>query len=404
MIAYCSNVHAGPDWTSACKNLETYTVPIRKSLVASNAWADDEPMGIGLWFAQPAATEALLGNRAASLRDWLAEHRLIPFTMNGFPFGNFHQAIVKHQVYLPTWWDRKRFEYTKNLVDLMDLLLPSGMTGSISTLPLAWSNPVPTQTQLETAANHLHEMAIYLDRMLQQSGREIVIAIEPEPGCLFTDSQSLRDFFDRYLLNGKNSDVARRHLTVCHDICHAAVMREDQAAELDAYRKMGMRIGKVQVSSAIEIDWDKLSAMGRKHTFSRLQAFAEDRYLHQTHVSSFGRLVEDLPELMATIREPERLEGSWRIHFHVPIYLESLMNGFGTTQSEIATCIRKLKPHLGKAVSDSNAILDPFFTGHYEIETYAWSVLPPEYRGGTLVEDISREMQYFGSLLKSLDT
>ena len=32
----------------------------------------------------------------------------MPFTFNGFPYGDFHQSVVKHRVYEPTWADAER--------------------------------------------------------------------------------------------------------------------------------------------------------------------------------------------------------------------------------------------------------------------------------------------------------
>ena len=47
----------------------------------------------------------------------------------------------------------------------------------------------------------------------------------------------------------------------------------------------------------------------------------------------------------------------------------------------------------------SQSFLNDFFTGHYEVETYAWTVLPPMLRqDNSLVEDIRRELTYFKGL------
>jgi hypothetical protein len=103
--------------------------------------------------------------------------------------------------------------------------------------------------------------------------------------------------------------------------------------------------------------------------FAELQSFAEDRYLHQTHIlSPDGRkeLVEDLPIALANVSNPSELGGEWRIHFHVPIFLKQF--GFlKSTQDEIQMLLRVLNGSEGDR---------PNFTGHFEVETYAWGVLP----------------------------
>jgi hypothetical protein len=65
---------------------------------------------------------------------------LVAYTINGFPQDDFHQKVVKHRVYRPAWWEPARLEYTRDLVRILDRLLPSGVSGSISTLPIGWGS------------------------------------------------------------------------------------------------------------------------------------------------------------------------------------------------------------------------------------------------------------------------
>src|SRR5205814_146559 len=109
---------------------------------------------------------------------------LVPYTFNGFPYGDFHKEVVKHDVYLPTWTDPRRLEYTRNLIAIQHALLPLGMAGSISTLPLAWGEPRPTAEQLDAAAANLRQLAEELARLEHKQGRFICLCIEPEPGCV----------------------------------------------------------------------------------------------------------------------------------------------------------------------------------------------------------------------------
>jgi predicted metal-dependent TIM-barrel fold hydrolase len=73
----------------------------------------------------------------------------------------------------------------------------------------------------------------------QDTGRTIHLDIEPEPGCLIGDSAGAVSFFQNHLLNNGNEDVIRHHVRVCHDICHAAVMFEDQEKAFETYRNAG---------------------------------------------------------------------------------------------------------------------------------------------------------------------
>ncbi|MFM8402092.1 MAG: hypothetical protein ACKOAH_30070, partial [Pirellula sp.] len=112
-------------------------------------------------------------------------------------------------------------------------------------------------------ASHLLQLAQELDELHQNTGRMIRIALEPEPGCVFTDNASLRAFYDRYwtwpAVSMEQATKALQHLTICHDICHSAVMLEDQHQEVLKSSELGIRVGKVQVSSAIRVPWQRLN-------------------------------------------------------------------------------------------------------------------------------------------------
>ena len=229
-----------------------------------------------------------------------------------------------------------------------------------------------------------------------------MIAIEPEPGCVLNTAAEMVDFFERYLFASPDANLARRHLSICHDICHSGVMFEGQEVALNLYRNSGIRVGKVQVSSAVHVPWD--SCINRPETqaaiVEQLTTLNEPKYLHQTtRCDSNGQLqelCEDLPvalnDWLASSSLPTH---AWRIHFHVPIFVEQF-GSLQTTRGDIETVIRFLDVH-------SNTTIDgaPWFTGHYEVETYAWPVLPAELAASDLASGIAHELEYFHSLLKS---
>jgi hypothetical protein len=385
-VGYCTNVHAGRDLPSVIDNLSNHCDPIRRLV------NPDQSLCIGLWFSEISAAQALQPEPLARLKAKLSEFQLVPFSLNGFPQGDFHSQVVKHRVYQPAWWQRERLDYTLNLIELLDKLLPYGEVGSISTLPIAWSKPDPTREQLKQAAAQLIQVAMVLNQLYERTGRKIVLAIEPEPGCYLTDSASFRMFYNEYLrashLPNETTDIVGETLTLCHDICHAAVMNENQQQELQQLKNDDISIGKVQVSSAISIDWDSLSVTERAQAYEQLRGFAEDRYLHQTNCLSdaipTGELIEDLPIALGKVTSCAELRGQWRIHFHVPIFLSKF--GFiDSTQNEIHKLIRIL---------NGPANQRPVFTGHFEVETYAWGVLPEAIQTGNLNEGISAEVSW----------
>ncbi len=377
ILGYCTNVHAGNDYASTLENLERYACAV-KARVSPGA-----PMGVGLWLPASAARDVLENDHVSDFRDWLNERGLRVFTMNGFPHGDFHQEVVKHEVYKPTWAESERLDYTKNLVRILGGLLPKEAEGSISTLPIGWPSPEGDEQVLQDAASQLIELVDFLAREEASTGHCIHIDIEPEPGCLLDTTNGMIAFFEEHLFpKGEKKHIAR-YLRVCHDVCHAAVMGEEQAAVLEAYRDAGVRVGKVQLSSAVALDFAPLDGTERKAALAQLARFEEPRYLHQTMVDNeslgYGLLYEDLPEALDEIKEEDLEALTLRTHFHVPLFLQRF--GFlDATQDDVIECLEHIE-----ALSDCR---------HFEVETYAWNVLPEDLRVDDLAEGIAKEMQW----------
>lgn len=384
-LGYCTNVHAGATLALTRQNLERHALGVKAR------FSPTDPMGVGLWLSAAAAGELTASGGAPELGRWLAERGLVPFTLNGFPYGDFHEAVVKHRVYEPTWWEPARLQYTIELVNLLDQILPSGREGSISTLPIAWGMPCPDREELEQAALQLRLAAQQMHELHERTGRLIYLCIEPEPGCVFSFADDALHYF-HWLLSDDNEDVVRRHIRLCHDVCHAAVMFEDQAEVLGKYRDAGIGVGKIQVSSALKLDLARLempAAGAAAQALAELERFAEDRYLHQTMVRSGDDelFYEDLPLALDDQRESaggNPTTGEWRVHFHTPIYLRE----FGlleSTQDQILDCLSA-----AKTLTDCQ---------HYEVETYAWGVLPPELQQTELAAGIAEEMAWLRAQL-----
>ena len=376
-IGYCTNVHAGTDLASIRANLDQYAIPAR---IESNS----DELGVGLWLPAGAARE--LAGSAAEFAKYLAQRRLLAYTINGFPYDNFHQRVVKHRVYLPTWWEPARLDYTKQLADVLAAMLPDEQAiGSISTLPIGWASDEVTDHQLAKAGENFRELAAYLQQIEVQTGKRIVVAIEPEPGCILDTSEDVVAWFAQQLPQTDH----RRYITVCHDVCHAAVMMESQTEVIQKLAREGIGLGKVQISSAIVADWNSMAIGRRTEAIVQLRQFAEDRYLHQTgrrNAAGEFELVQDLPQLLdnvATKGDPVRGDEKWVVHFHVPIFLERFGH-LATSHKDVIECLA--------AVLDDQASIE--FTGHLEIETYAWSVLPQQMRKRALADDIASEVKW----------
>lgn len=421
-FGYCTNVHAGTSLAEAKSNLLLHAAAVRQSVVAhAGQGSSDAPatgnLPVGLWLAEPAATSLIEESGVHEFGHWLSENHFTPYTMNGFPQGDFHQPVVKHAVYEPTWSCDSRTRYTLELAEILDAILPAdgignqAVCGSISTLPLGWPHAPWHAENYKNAADNLLEVAKFLDRQAQRSGKQVVIAIEPEPGCVLNTAGDMVEFFEHYLFSGPDAKLARQYLTVCHDICHSGVMFEPQQAALQLYRQAGMRVGKVQVSSAVHVPWDACEGDPdrREATVAQLRTFVEPKYLHQTtrqnRAGRLDQLCSDLPTALekwlpaSASAQTSNNAGfpvlPWRIHFHVPIFVDTF-ECLKTTQADIAEATIFLEQHAQETVEGQ-----PWFTGHYEVETYAWPVLPAAMSVENLADGIAQELQYFETVLSA---
>lgn len=350
-LSYCTNVHPAEDLAGILAQLDRYSVPVRERLGADR-------LGVGLWLAAPVA-RALAGDRAArlSLRTELDARGLAVYTLNAFPYGGFHDEVVKHSVYHPTWSRTSRLGYTLDCVTVLtDLLADDAEYGSISTLPLAWRTPWTGSDDMR-ASMAFDELTRVLRTAQARGGRPIRLAVEPEPGCVLdTVDDAVR------WLSGR---VDPSFIGLCLDTCHLAVSFADPAGAVDTIAAAGLDVVKVQASAAVHVDAPR-SPEGR----AALTEFAEPRYLHQVReLRADGQVLraDDLPaaELPG--------EGPWRVHFHLPLHAEP-PPPLSSTTDDLRAALARLRG-------------DP----HIEVETYTWNVLPG---GGDLVEGIAAELRW----------
>lgn len=377
ILGYCTNVHAGATLDAMLANLDRYAVAVRQRV------SGEQPMGVGLWLPASVASQLQDPQELRRLREFLQARALLPFSFNGFPFGDFHQQHVKHRVYHPTWCDPARLHYTLDLARILAQLIGEGEEGSISTLPLGWRADLASLHQ--APAQYLPKLLALVEALAElehRTGRVIHVDLEPEPGCVLDCCQDVLDLFAR-LYTQASPERVRRHLRVCHDVCHSAVMFEDQVWTLQKYRESGIRVGKVQISSAVSVPFDEYDPGHRRAALEQLSSFAEDRYLHQTVVGSAGgqqrvRFFDDLPDALRELGG-ELPEQPWRVHFHVPLHLERA-GELQTTQAQTRQLLAAVRQE-----SDVR---------HFEVETYAWGVLPEHLRRADLAAGIADEMQW----------
>jgi sugar phosphate isomerase/epimerase len=386
-LSYCSNIHPGESWAEVRANLERHVVRVAREV------AGGAPFGVGLRLSDLAARELEKPPVLAELVGFLDENHLYVFTINGFPYGPFHGTRVKEDVYLPDWMDPERLAYSDRLARILAALLPEGVEGTVSTVPCAFRERVGARADVERMASALVEHAASLHRLRETTGRSIALALEPEPCCYLETIEEAERFFREELFAaravrqlgelvgvgmGQAEAALRRHLTLCLDTCHAAVEFEDLDAGLALLAGSGIRVGKLQLSAGLRVP------SAGADLESLLAPFADAVYLHQAVVRAGGELQRwvDLPQALRAARERCSDTEEWRIHFHVPLFLERF---------DAEGRLRSTQPFLAQVLE--RQARSPIST-HLEVETYTWDVLPEEHRRSDVATAVIRELRW----------
>lgn len=385
-LTYCTNIHAGETWQDVFQALKIHIPKLLPLILPSDGTAT-KPFGIGLRLSDLASREILQSNHLQVFKDWLQAHNCYIFTMNGFPFGSFHQTKVKDAVHLPDWTTQARVDYTLRLFDILAELLPEGMEGGISTSPLSYKYWWETETQklevFENATDNLLKVAVHLVKMRERTGKLLHLDIEPEPDGLLENTKETIAYFNNWLLKKGEAKLSeteiKTHIQLCYDVCHFAVESEDHKKSIQEFGNEGIKIGKFQISAALKADLPIESDL-RKAILDEFRQFNESVYLHQVIARDKDNNLfnfNDLPLALAKATEDNFVE--WRTHFHVPIFLKKY-HLLQSTQDDIVQVLDILKQQ-------------PALTQHLEVETYTWEVLPPEMRLD-MTESISRELNW----------
>lgn len=388
-LSYCSNIHPGESWEATLENLKIYIPEVRDRLSVSGTF------GIGLRLSNEASLILEKPEKLKEFKDWLKAENAYVFTLNGFPYGDFHRQVVKEKVHFPDWTTDDRKNYTIRSFLILAELLPDGIDGGISTSPISYRHWFKTKISLrsamETATKNLLEVVVELAAIEKETGKFLHLDIEPEPDGILENSDEMIWLYTDWLLpmgvpvlckqlgisEGDAAQLIKRHIQVCYDVCHFAIVYEDPSETFAKFSAQGIQIGKIQISAALKISIPE-SVVERIKILKKLHPFVESTYLHQVVGRSTNQKLtsySDLPQAIEKLAETEDEE--WRIHFHVPVFLENY-GALSSTQSAIKLVLNQI----------SN---NPKITNHLEVETYTWEVLPEDTKL-SLGESISREL------------
>lgn len=390
-LAYCTNIHRGRNWAETFHSLQTDTLAVRDKVYPK------APFAIGLRLSENAAVELSERETMLEFRRWLDKNACYVFTINGFPYGNFHGSRVKEQVYRPDWTTPERVAYTDLLFNILAELLPPGVEGSVSTLPGSFKEFHPTPEALRVIRQNIWRSVEHIARVSEKTGRKLHLGLEPEPLCLLESSAETIHFFDHLRAEHPNDERLSEHLGVNYDTCHFAVEFEEPHNALPCLIHHGIKISKLHLSSALKVS-------PTPEACDELRKFSDEVYLHQVVArdeSGNRTIFRDLPDALESLKfqvssvqspqlETENLKlktpPEWRIHFHVPLHAPAAPP-FENTNDHLLGVLDLLADN-------------PQLCSHLEMETYTWEVLPPEMKTQSVVDQLAQEYDWTLARLK----
>ena len=370
-LAYCTNIHRGGDWPETFRSLSEYTLRVRDRV------SSGKPYAIGLRLGDTASRQLAQSDALEKFRAWLGENNCYVFTINGFPYGDFHGKRVKEQVYKPDWTNLERVEYTKRLFDILAEIAPAESGGSVSTVPCSFKEFINTGEQVEAMRRNVWDVVEHIDALSEKTGKDLHLGLEPEPLCYLETTSEMIRFYRQLRDDRPGDDRLSRRLGINYDACHLAVEFEEAANALGSLIAEGVRISKLHFSSALKV-------CPSAETLGGLAGFAEDIYFHQVVANGAdGSLTRyrDLPDALAAAARGETSgDTEWRIHFHVPLHCPPTAL-FDTTADQLQRVIVTLAAN-------------PAICSHIEMETYTWEVLPGELKQRDVVDQLAGEYDW----------
>ncbi|MBK7999516.1 MAG: metabolite traffic protein EboE [Verrucomicrobia bacterium] len=370
-LAYCTNIHRGESWTQTFETLQKYTLAVRDKVCVG------KPYAIGLRLGADAARELSDRYNLLAFQKWLERNNCYVFTINGFPYGKFHGTRVKEQVYAPDWTTPERLDYTNLLFDLLAQIVPAGIDGSVSTVPVSFKGFKLDERGARAARTNLWRCVDHLEQLTRRTGRNLHLGLEPEPCCFLETTGEAVAFFDQLRADRPGDMRLDEHLGINYDCCHLAVEFESPTEALQRLRRAGIKISKIHLSNALKV-------RPTLDVRAALKSFADDIYFHQTierrpsgEIFRYG----DLDEALTTsVTEFPQAELEWRIHFHIPLHARPTAL-FDTTADHLVGVLDEVKR-------------TPSICSHFEMETYTWEVMPPELKKRNVVDQLVSEYEW----------
>ncbi|HIH2762444.1 MAG TPA: metabolite traffic protein EboE [Candidatus Azoamicus sp. MARI] len=383
IITYCSNIFKNNNVLDLFYNLNKY----KKELKGYK--------NISICLSNKIIKEINDKRNIEKILNWTKINKKNIPLINGFVYKNFHQKLIKEKIYYPDWTKKERLNFTKNIIFFAQKLNKKSKICGISTLPITYNIWIKKNIKynLKKTINYFFDILNILMQIKKYKNILIHIDIEPEPFCFLESCKDFIYFFKLWLMPGlkkkiktyfnintrEATKIIAKHLNLCFDTCHSAVMFENEKKSLDLIRQLKIKIGRVQVSSAI-----KIKNINNKN-FTHLTFLKKSPFLHQSLIKMKNLTFIKTNDFKNIKIINNNLIKEIRIHCHVPIYIKKILKYFETTQKELKNSLINIIKH-----ND---------TRNLEIETYTYNILYK--KKNNKIKSMIKEYNWINNLIKN---
>jgi hypothetical protein len=381
-LTYCSNIFKDKNLNNLKKNIEKFLKKIKQ--------INMDPIGISLCLSNNLSKTLIKNKIIKNLNLWLKEHNIYVSSINGFVYKDFHEKNIKENIYLPDWTSLNRVKFYKKIIFISEKLHSINDDFSISVMPITYKKWIKNYN-LPYVFYKSSVNFSYLLKILIKLNKNIHLDIEPEPYCVIETYNDFLNFFNSWLKpvikrkfknkfnNNKINSLIYNHIRLCYDVCHFSVNFEDHVNILNSFLKSKILIGKIQISSALEMNMNYHKNL--KNFKDNCGFLYTSNFLHQCVIKKNDKF-EKYCDIKYFPYKDYFNNTSLRIHCHVPIFLDK-MKKFTTTNNDIKLVVNFLKKN--------------FLTKHIEIETYTQKNL---FKNSDTINFMLKEYKWLLNLLK----
>ncbi|HFL8794949.1 MAG TPA: metabolite traffic protein EboE [Candidatus Azosocius sp. HAIN] len=380
-LLYCTNIHFGESFQDVFFILKFYSRKFRNILFSYYIFY------VGLRLSNFSIIYLSKFSFLFDFKIWLKCNNFYIQSLNAFPYCNFSNSYIKENVYFPDWGNFKRYVYMRKLIIFFSFFLEKNKFCGISTVPVSYKyffHKFFYNNLYIKSIKYLYNLVILLNNLYINKNILIHLDIEPEPDCVISKTMDYIFFFKNWFINRCffyiffNSCFSKEkiyffifnYLKICFDICHSAVEFEKVNQSFNSIFLFEFSIGKFQISSSLEI---------MKYNFNIFSYLPETPYIHQIHGNNFyGNVITYKDVSLFKIFLYNEKVINYRVHYHIPIFLEFYGN-FKSTQQYIIDMFNFL------------ICKNMFFI--LEIETYTFEILP-YYLKLNILSSLKREYDW----------